>query len=212
MSHPLQAEGWAALGRLLGRLRGPVLRLRVGRGCEGFLARLASLPHLDRVAGLRCSYVPEPAEMEALFACPDLTGLRELELGIRRLREPEARLFAKAPWLEQLRVLDLSSTQMGSRSVIGLLKSPQLRRLTSLSLNNARMDAKALRILEEWPGLSRLRQLTFCPEQPRGAKPLPLQLARLSPLAVLHVLREIREEDREFLRARHGRRWPHGWD
>jgi uncharacterized protein (TIGR02996 family) len=207
---PLQAEGWAALGRLLGRLRGPVLRLHVLRGCEGFLAGLVNLPHLDRVAGLEGSYVPEPAEMEALFACPALTGLRELEVQILKLREPEVRLLAKAPWLGQLRVLDLRATQMGSRSLIWLLKSPHLRRLTSLSLNNARMNAKALQVLEEWPGLPRLRLLTISPEQPRGAKPLPLRLAGLSPLAVLHVLSSVREKDRQRFRARHGMRWPNG--
>jgi uncharacterized protein (TIGR02996 family) len=210
VSRPLQAEGWAALGRLLGRLRGPVLRLYAGRGCEGFLARLITLPHLDHVARLEGSCVSEPSEIETLCACPHLTGLRELEVGIRQLREPEVRLLANAPWLKQLRVLDLRGTQMGSRGLMLLLKAPHLRRLTSLSLNNARMNAKALQILEEWPGLPRLRRLTITPEPPRGAKPLPLRLARLSPLAILHVLRSIREEDQQRLRARHGRRWPQG--
>jgi uncharacterized protein (TIGR02996 family) len=208
VSRPLRAEGWAALSRLLARLRGPVLRLLVGRGCDGFLAGLVTLPHLDRVAGLEGSHVPEPSEMEALFACPNLTGLRELEVGIRRLREPEVRLLAEAPWLGQLRELDLSATVIGSRGLMWLLQSPHLRRLTSLSLNNARMNAKSLQVLEEWPGLPRLRQLTITPEQPRAAKPLPIRLARLSPLAVLHVLSSIREEDEQRLRARHGRRWP----
>jgi uncharacterized protein (TIGR02996 family) len=210
VSRPLQAEGWAALSRLLARLRGPVLRLLVGRGCDGFLAGLVTLPHLDRVAGLEGSYVPESSEMAALFACPHLTGLRELEVGIRRLREPEVRLLVKAPWLGQLHELDLSATVIGSRGLVWLLQSPHLRRLTSLSLNNARMNAKALQVLEEWPGLPRLRRLTISPEQPRGAEPLPLRLERLSPLAVLHVLASVREKDRQRLRARHGRRWPHG--
>jgi hypothetical protein len=196
--------------RLLGRLRGPVLRLFAHGDCEGFLARLVTLTHLDRVAGLEGSYVPEPAEMEALFACQALTGLRELEVGIRQLRESEVRLLAKAPWLEQLRLLDLRATQMASRSLIKLLESPHLRRLTSLRLNQARMNAKALQILEECPDLPRLRKLTIHPEQPRGAEPLPLRLDRLSPLAVLHVLSSIREEDEQRFRARHGRRWPRG--
>jgi uncharacterized protein (TIGR02996 family) len=208
VSGPLRAEGWAALGRLLGRLRGPVLRLVAQRRGEGFLGGLLTLPHLDRVASLQGPHEPEPAEMAALFACADLTGLRELAVRARHLREPEVRLLAKAPWLEQLRVLDLSTTQIGSRGLVYLLQSPHLRRLTSLSLNNARMNVRALQILEEWPGLPRLRELTITPEQPAAARPLPLRLDGLSPLAVLHVLRSIREEDCQRLRARHGRRWP----
>jgi hypothetical protein len=210
LGKPLRGKSRAALRRLLGRLRGPVLRLFAHRGCEGFLARLVTLPHLDRMAGVEGSSVPEPAELEALFACPDLTGLRELEVRFRRLREPEVRRLAKAPWLERLRKLDLSATAMGSGGLMLLLQSPHLRRLTSLSVNQVRVNARALQILEEWPGLPRLRELTISLEQPRGAEPLPLRLDRLSPLAVLHVLCSIREEDRQRLRARHGRRWPRG--
>src|SRR5262249_14121295 len=135
VSQPPQAEGWAALGRLLSRLRGPVLYLVTYRGCEGLLTGLLTLPHLDRVAGLEVSYDPEPAEVKAFFTCPNLTGLRELELGARQLREPEVQQLAEAPWLPQLRVLDLSATQMGARGLLGLLESPHLRRLTTLSLN-----------------------------------------------------------------------------
>jgi uncharacterized protein (TIGR02996 family) len=210
LGEPLQAKSRAALRRLLRRLRGPVLRLYAHRGCEGFLARLVTLPHLDRVAGLEGSSVPEPAEVEAFFACHNLAGLHELKVGIRQLRASEVRLLAKAPWLAQLRMLDLRGTQMPSRSLIGLLQSPHLRRLTSLTLNQARMNAGALRILEEWPGLPRLRELAISLEEPRRAKPLPLRLDRLSPLAVLHVLSSIQEEDEQRFRARHGRRWPRG--
>jgi hypothetical protein len=211
VGEPLRAKDWKALGRLLGRLRGPVLHLVLHQGCEGFFAGLVKLPHLDHMAALEGgSYVPGPAELEALFTCADLTGLRELEVGARILREPEVRLLAKAPWLDQLRVLDLSGTQVGSRGLVWLLESPRLRRLTSLKLNNARMNAGAVQALEEWPGLPRLRDLTISPEQKGPAEPLPLRLDRLSPLAVLHVLGPIREADRKRLLARHGGRWPSG--
>jgi uncharacterized protein (TIGR02996 family) len=210
LGEPLRGKNRAALRRLLGRVRGPVLRLFAHQDCEGFLAGLVTLPHLDRVVGVEGSYVPEATEVKALFACPDLTGLRELEVRFRRLREPEVRRLAKAPWLERLQKLDLSATEMGPGGLMLLLKSPHLRRLTSLSVNQVRMNARALQILEEWPGLPRLRRLKISLEQPRGAELLPLRLEGLSPLAVLHVLSSIREEDQQRLRARHGRRWPRG--
>jgi uncharacterized protein (TIGR02996 family) len=204
----LQGEDWQALGRLLGRLRGPVLHLEAGYSYEGFLAGLVELPHLDRVVGLTWSpRIPLPGELEGFLKCPQFTGLRELDLRSGRIEKATLRLLPESPWIERLRKLHLRGVDLGYRELKCLLESPRLQSLTSLNINYARMGIKALKILGEWPGLPRLRHLTIGVARSRGsADRLPLRLEALSPLAVLYAQSAGREEDRQRLRARHGRR------
>jgi uncharacterized protein (TIGR02996 family) len=201
-------EDWTALGEVMGRLRGPVLRLEAEM--PGFLRSLTRLPHLGRVAALvYCPADPDPADLDSLIECPGFTGVRELTLGAFSLKEGSARRLAAAPALQRLRKLSLFTDKIWSPDLNVLLNSPHLRRLVSLTLCNVASGSSHAQILEEWPGLSRLRDLTLWLDR-RSWKRLPPRLAGLSPLARFTIPRgQFPPSEKEIsvfaeLRARHG--------
>lgn len=210
LSTPIGGGVWAALGRLMGRLRGPVLRLVVRCQHAGFYADLVRLPHLDRLADLTVRTSAPAVPLEPLLECSGLTRLRELEVEVYDISEAEMRLLAQAPWLPQLRVLKLRSTTLGVGAVMMLLQSPRLCRLTSLQLDRSEMNARVLRTLQAWPGLPRLRELAITPGTLGAVEALPVRLDGLSPLAHLVTTLPLPKEYRSRFRSRHGRRWT-GW-
>lgn len=72
-------------------------------------------------------------DMQALAACPALSGLLRLELGECRLTSRAVQALAKSPHLGNLLYLGLSGNVVGDSGAVALAKSPHLTNLLGLA-------------------------------------------------------------------------------
>lgn len=115
-------------------------------GVEALFAPGTRLRNLRQLEMARCYVGADGAK--AMAGCPELDGLRELELSANYMSDG-VRELARAPFLSEVRMLGLESTGAQDDDAQALAQSPYLGNLVALYVGHNRFEEPGVRALVE---------------------------------------------------------------